>query len=512
MTTPQPKLFPTPLGKSYIYQLDLSLRHMKSIWLVGGVLGGLFIILLAATQFVTPDLAGNDGYYHIKLAQTMRLNGLRPPFPWLPLSVLNPDAFVDHHFLYHVLLIPFTYGDLRLGAKWASVILPALSFLSGWVLLRGQRVPYAALWAISFFAASEAFLYRMSMPRAQAASLLVLLLSLHVALTGRYRWLILLAFLYVWLYNAFPLILLLVGAYVAARWLLEGRLNVRPLLYTGIGLLLGLIINPYFPDNLLFIYQHLFPKLIDATAIRVGNEWYPYRTWTLVENSGPALAMFVLGTFALGLREKRMATATATLLFITVIFGLMLFKSRRFVEYYPAFALLFCALAWGPLVKDWTERSVWVSRLLPGGMSLLLAALIFGNVRGTQESLLKSKPYERYAEAATWLRENTPPGSLVFQTDWDDFTRLYFYNTHNVYLAGLDPTYMQLYDANLYDTWVDITKGRLDSPAKMIRDKFDAAYIFSDLNHKEFLRAAEDDPQIKEVYRDEYAVIFEIIN
>lgn len=41
---------------------------------------------------------------------------------------------------------------------------------------------------------------------------------------------------------------------------------------------------------------------------------------------------------------------------------------------------------------------------------------------------------------------------MVFQTNWDDFPRLFFYNSASVYTAGLDPTYLQLYDAELYDS------------------------------------------------------------
>jgi len=36
---------------------------------------------------------------------------------------------------------------------------------------------------------------------------------------------------------------------------------------------LGMVLNPYFPDNLIFSYSHMLPKLADATSVRVGNEW-----------------------------------------------------------------------------------------------------------------------------------------------------------------------------------------------------------------------------------------------
>jgi len=509
-------------------------RLDKAIWLTGLVLFGLYLALFAAIQFATPNMADNDGYYHIKLAQLIRQEGWRPAFPWLPQTVLNADDFVDHHFLYHILLIPFTYGDLREGAKWASVVFPALAFVAGWLLLRGQRIPFAALWSLGFFIVSEAFLYRMSMPRAQAVSLLVLLLVLHVTLTGQYRWLAPLAFLYVWFYNAFPLILMVVGVYVAARWLLERRLDLAPLAYAAAGLGLGLVVNPYFPDNLLFIYHHFLPKLTDATATSVGNEWYPYQTWTLVENSGLALLFFVTGAFALGLHERRIDTRTATAFVLSVLFGLMLFKSRRFVEYFPPFVLIFTALAWTPLIQAWLNGKTWQSnlnlpldraiaqvpllrpgqdwrwRILATGMLVVLLPALWLSVQAARQSMENAKPYQRYAEASAWLRDNTPAGSRVFQTDWDDFPRLFFYNTHNTYTIGLDPTYMQLYDADLYDLWVDITRGRVETPAQTIVETFGARYIITDLDHKGFLRQAKADPHLVEVYRDKYAAVFQV--
>lgn len=489
---------------------SLSMTNVRPILLTGASLFAAFVALLAVVQFATPNLAGSDGYYHIKLAQLMREQGLRPEFIWLPLTILNAEAFYDHHFLYHVLLMPFTLLGLPLGAKWASVIFPALTFTSGWMLLRGQRVPYAALWALGFVAVSSAFLYRMSMPRAQALSLLVLLVALHLALTQHYRWLALAGFLYVWLYNAFPLILVVIGVYSAMRLLIDRRLELAPLAYTGLGVAVGLVVNPYFPENLVFIYNHLAPKLIDATATKVGNEWYPYQTWTLVENSAGALLMFVAGVFALGLSERKMNSATATLLAVSLLMGVMLFKSRRFVEYFPAFALLFCATAWTPLFNQWLKEQRWSRWALPAVLLALLLPGIWWSVRSGQNALRDSKPAAQYAQASAWLRENTPAGSRVFQTDWDDFTRLFYHNTHNTYTVGLDPTYLQLFDPALFEQWVAITKGKTKNPATIIEEKFGAHYVITDLDHKNFLREAKNDPRLVETYRDKDAVIFAI--
>jgi len=85
------------------------------------------------------------------------------------------------------------------------------------------------------------------------------------------------------------------------------------------------------------------------------------------------------------------------------------------------------------------------------------------DVRTTRDS-------SRYRAAASWLVANTPVGTRVFATDWDDFPELFFWDTNNAYLNGLDPTYMYLEDGPLYLQWRSITRGRIEMPGASIRD------------------------------------------
>lgn len=143
-----------------------------------------FVAFMAAIQFATYSLPDNDGYYHIRMAALMREQGLTPEFPWLPLTILNPREYADHHLLYHVALMPFSLLDLRLGAKWSAVVLASFAFLAVWWLLRGQGVRHAHLWAVGLLATSDAFLFRMSVTRAQSLSLAMLALGMHWLLRG----------------------------------------------------------------------------------------------------------------------------------------------------------------------------------------------------------------------------------------------------------------------------------------------------------------------------------------
>ncbi len=495
-------------------QLRAGLRTIA----VGLALFGVCTAVFAYLQYSTPALVGNDGYYHAKMGLLVRQQGLTPTPPQLPLTILNEAEFYNHHLLYHLYLALFAQTDPALDGglaltqqvKAATVILAVLPFLAIWWLLRGQGVRGAALWTLALFALSSAFLYRLSMTRAQSASLLVLVLALHWLFQGKYRWLLPLGVLYVWLYDAFPLLLVISGIYFFALYLTERRLVWPVLLYPAAGILIGLVVNPYFPQNLTFIAHHLLPKLWDSSGVRVGNEWYPYDTWVLLENAGLALGLFILTLGLLNWRGKQMDARLLTLFLLATLFGLMLFRARRFVEYFPAFVLIFAAVGLSPLIGEWVGSRPYRRTWLGMGLALLLLPIFF-TVRAGHADVADSSPANRYAAATLWLKAYAAPGSMIFQTDWDDFTRLFFYDSDKVYTVGLDPTYLSLQDMDLYNEWVQMTQGEIVPISTAVYERFNhAAYIFSDLNHDAFLREAAADPGLQEIYRDEYAVIFAV--
>ena len=85
-------------------------RRGVRVWPLIEALGlfGLCCALFALVQFGTGALVDNDAYYHITMGRLIRERGLTPDFVWLPLTILNRDAFYDHHMLFHVYLALFT--------------------------------------------------------------------------------------------------------------------------------------------------------------------------------------------------------------------------------------------------------------------------------------------------------------------------------------------------------------------------------------------------------------------
>lgn len=494
---------------------EASFRAVERLVMAGLGLWLVFVFLLSTVQYAVPGLVDYDGYYHIKMGLLMREEGLKPSPPQLPLTILRQEEFYDHHLLYHLFLAffaavdPATDGGIVLThrAKLTAVLLPSFAFLAIWGLLRQQKIPHAALWSLGLFAVSSLFLLRMSAPRVQAASLLFLVLGLYWLFQRQYHWLLPLGFAMVWLFDGFPLLWVVTAVYVLAVALTEKQIAWQALVYVSAGMVLGLLINLYFPQNITFIVRHLLPK-ISAPAVVVGDEWYPYDTWTLVQHSG--LSLLLVGAALLGLnwREKRMNSTELTLFLVTAVAGLLLFKSRRFIEYFPPFSLLFAAVCLGPLVPKWPK---W-----PAFFALMVTLPLFVTVRAAQTAVIaESLPADQFAAASLWLKTYTAvhnqPQAFIFQTDWDDFPRLYFYDSDKNYTLGLDPTYMQLDDAALYGDWVQITEGQVFQPSYAIRERFHAQYVFTDLEHGPFLQQAAQDAGLQEIYRDAYAVIFVVL-
>lgn len=472
-----------------------------------------FLLLNSADGF-----AGTDDYYHARIADQIIVQGnLRLDFPWLPLTILNQDRFVDHHLLYHLYLSPWIHWGGVIGVKLAqSLVLGAIGVVF-WSLLRHLQVQKAMIWTFALLALSTPFLYRMLMIRTQAMAVLLLLVTIYVVVHKRYHWLVPLAFAFTWLYNGFIFLPIMVGLYAVSAWITDRHVTWQPVVYAVIGMLLGLIINPYFPHNIAFVIDHLGEKLNLGESIKVGSEWYPYTTGALLEHSLGAMVIFVLGIFAPSLRNTKRDRVETFLLVIALLTLYMLFRSRRFIEYFPIFSLLFGAVAVG-------RKGIRWDRLLPRFLIqqrsrlMMLVALFFpliflaaNTLSAVYDDLQNTKGFDYMAGASDWLTENTESGSLIFQTDWDDFPSLFFHNTYNTYLVGLDTTYLQLENAFYWNQWLAITRGLVERPSVVIQETFKSDYVVSDTHHEEFAKIADADPNMKLVYRDSNSLIWHII-
>ena len=473
------------------------------------VLIAVAFAMLGYIQFASPNLVGTDGYYHLKLAHLMSNASLSEwpiDFPWLSSTVLNVERFSDHHFLFHVILIPFINDSMLVGGKWAAVFCATLAFAAFIYALPPFGFSGRILAAIGFFAISPGFLYRMSMVRAQSLSLAMLLLLFVVITKQRHKTAAILSFIYVWMYNAFPMEFVLLACYLTACYLIERQILYKLAFAVASGCVLGLVINPFFPNNIVFLFHHLIDKLtLGDYAVKVGNEWYPYSAKNFITHAGVAIACSLAALGSYNVRNKMPSKEVLTLCFFSLILLVLLIKSRRFVELYPIFSLLL--LCWALYDNKFTVVSKSIT-----AFALLLASLLsYYSVSAAHSSVSKAKPYTQYKTAAKWLEHNTEAETLIFTADWDDFPRLFHFNHHNHYLVGLDPYFMYAEDPQKFKLWRHITRGKLISPpSKVILERFATPFVFIDQKHKSFRKQLDKDQNAKKVFSSADSFIYRL--
>lgn len=481
--------------------------------------GSLFLIIIISftffyvLQFSAPQLAGVDGYFHIKFSELMRKQGFISSLPWLQYTIYK-DYFRDHHFLFHLLYIPFTYGNLIYGAKLAAVIFSSSAAIAFYLLLRINNIRLSFVWTLFFLISSQSFIYRMSMPRVQSVSLLFMILGILFITRKKYIPLLVLSFFFVWLYDGFFIFMVIVLIFFITKWSIKKECDTRLLIYFFSGIVLATLINPYFPYNLKS-YVFNFTRIVhDSKDVKIGGEWSPYKTLFLLKDSAMVWFMFFSAILLNLVYCIKNNWKTIALFLVSILFLVLLCKSRRSIEYWPPFTLLFCAFFWNEALNCKDKGYIFFKRIyrIFAITIVLILFLTFSTINIVKliDQLGNDKPFDYYKGAAMWLKENTEPKSIIFNTDWDDFPQLFFYNTENYYIVGLDPNYMYRFKADLYLTWKNITRGNELRPFHLIKEKFNAYFIVSDNDNEDFIAIANEDEQCDEVYKDVYCTVFEI--
>jgi hypothetical protein len=498
-----------------------------------------------------------DGYYHIKWSSLLWENFKQfkwlPTFEWLPLTVLNPKDYADHHFLFHLLQIPFLwFFEPVTAAKVAAVFYATLAIFSIYWMLYYYGVKHQLIWLAAIMVCSNAFYYRMNMAKAPPLTIIITVLGVHLLFQRRYVWLLPLMFAFVWTYSLFPLLL-----FAAIIWTMawnERRFEWRPFAYTFAGMVLGNIINPYFPTNLYLFWEHLMEKFKIGSdfVVAVGGEWYPYNGMELLMNFPIALAAMLIGYILFVPRGGKLPEKAAFFLAFTTILLAAQFRSKRFAEYFPPFAILFAAFAWSAFTEpkavalpdDFrrdldpyldadkpSERDSWFDAArtaAPWIVGIALVVFWFYNLVGLHrfgfeeagmiDNIVSNEPGDKYRRAMRWATgldatgaDNIPAGERIFNCTWDDFPKLFFYNTKHSYVYGLDPNYLYTQNPELYKLLKDITEGKTDDPAPLIREKFGANYIFADAKENtDMIAKALESGWVEPIYEDDEARLFRI--
>jgi hypothetical protein len=560
MNENQPETPEKPREKKLTWREYLETEHaVRMIYLVFGLVAIFMVMTFLQTRTAAICCGDWDGYYHIKwsslLWENFKQGKWLPTFEWLPLTVLNPKDYADHHFLFHLLQIPFLWFlEPVKAAKVAAVVFSSLAIFSVYWMLFRYNVKHQLVWFAAIMTCANAFFYRMNMAKAPPLTIIITVLGIHLLFQRNYKWLLPLMFAFVWTYSLFPLLL-----FTAVIWTIiiawnERRFEWRPLAFTGAGMVLGNIINPYFPNNLYLFTEHFTEKFKIGSdfVVAVGGEWYPYSGMELLMNFPVALAAMLIGYILFVPRGSKLPEKAAFFLAFASILVAAQFRSKRFAEYFPPFAILFAAFAWTSftepkaieLPEDFqreidpyldapvrTEREGWIHaarQAAPWVVGIALAIFWLYNLIGLHkfgfdepgmiDNITSNEPADKYHRAMEWATaldetgaENIPKGALIFNCTWDDFPKLFFYDTKHTYVYGLDPNYLYTQNPELYKSLKDITEGKVDDPGPIIREKFGAKYIFADAaENTDMIAKALDSGWVETIYEDNEARLFHI--
>lgn len=503
----------------------------------------LFLFLIVFSYFLylnsTPSFPDPDSFYHAKLAQIISQEGIPQDFTWLPFTTLS-NIYIDHHLLYHLILVPLVLILPPLVAvKLAAAFFAALTILTFQWLLDKFKIKYSFIYTLILLFAHQ-FVFRINLAKVPSLSLIVLLLFIYFLFINKNKWpwqLFLLSFAYVWLYGGWPIAFGLISLYFLVdlvfitlknkkfNWQILKLSKYKIFLSSIFGFVAGLVINPYFPTNLKFYYQQTIQiGLVNyKDIVGVGGEWYGFNIFDLV---GYEVFTFILLTLALlifFIHLKKQSAKSWTLFLLSLIFFILTLKSQRNVEYFIPFSLLFSSFTISRILSSNRPRFslAKIKRLLPYPKiipTLLLALLVFylpivvaANFKGLRDNLRKNYTFDQFKDSSLWLMANTSPGDIVFHDDWDDWPVFFYHNSHNRYIVGLDPTFMYFKSHRQYWRWRHIATGQTTTDICLtVHDSFYSNYIFVKNDNPNLKKNLDKDPLCQLAYKDSYGWIYQI--
>ncbi len=510
----------------------LALLATRSLY--GFLVVFMFTALLYGATQTHPSFSDPDSFYHAGMAARMSEYGTVLDFPWLPFTTLA-DSFADHHYLYHLLLLPFVWAfGWLVGIKIAAAVLGALAVGLFYLAGRTLRVRGELMLAMSvLLATSMNFMFRMNLAKAASLSVALLMLAVIALARRNWWWLFAIGFLYIWSHGSWPLLGLVAFMFAGSELHNTRQLRepIKMLSAVVLGLSAGLIINPYFPQNLEFYwYQTIHAAVINyADIINVGMEWRGYQPALLIpQNGAPLIIIMICGAIALAAvlwKEQVICRKTVSkdfltaLGFIAAVLLVMAIRSKRHIEYFVPFGMLFAAVWFGYLNRQYDLRKLWRLSFGKSARPIFVAAAFIGilfPVLAIRDAYIiynrfhdpnHAFMWRQHQVAAEWMANHIPDGSVIYHGNWSDFPALFYYSPQFRYIAGLDPTFLYLKDPAMFVAWREASEGRAHDFSEVV-ESYESKYVYVVEGQENLEGAVTADGDFRLVYKDDEVKIY----
>lgn len=497
------------------------LKVQNLIYIVGAGLLGLLIV-----QWLTPMIWGADGYYHIRLAEMFRSGGFLKTLPQARFSYFA-DRFSNKDWLYHLLLVPFTgFGNVFVGAKWAAFVFGGV-FYSSLILIASYYVSSAGLILVGVapFLSSH-FIQTLSRPRPMVLGITLGLWVVHFLLLRKNKGVFWSSLVYSMMHITAPLVIgysVVVGFW---RWLFRENSrfvtwNLKGVMVAFLGVLLGFVLHPNFPNNFFYFYLNgiLVPFFAASWGVlELGAEFFPMTTLDYFSKY-PVIILGLLFMVLVVLVERpRVKQRTQIMFLLASVFVVMGMMSQRYISHgYP-----FMILSLGMFVSDWQQSKNFKKFLIKIDKALNLImitgmVLVLGMVFGSFKKIVVAARGTtimngHYESMGKWLEENVPNNELIFHANWSDSQYFIGINPKNDYFVTMDPVYMWHKNQELYKLYRAVSFGQLEDPYIVLRDTFKVNYGYVGKNYFSVLAdQVESDERFEVMKEDQFGLIFKLV-
>lgn len=441
-----------------------------------------------------------DYYYHVAFSRQMAEQGLPRTLPQVE-GIGWHIIFSDKEFLFHV-LTTFMYNLFgEAGVRAVPLFVSGLTTLA-LALTAIKRLTLRWFWLpFLVLACDPYFLRRMIMVRPQVLAVFFFVI-LIIGLLERKKFMIAMAAaLFTLSYHALQIPVLLAAAAVAGGY---GRTPKERdgLVYLGIGLVIGVLINPYFPGNIAIIPQ-IFEIVLDAqsaSGMNYGREIYAWRTSELMTYSPVLLFIAMLALLQIGRDSQNPSAADADRKWLLILTGgffaisLMTPRGREYMVpalFFLSVVVLRSPVPWEVRIKKW---------VVPSFLFFTSIALVqVAAVRRNYSALFREKPQHYFEKALTKIPADEK--ARVFNCNWSDSPFIFYYRPNLSFVDILDPSFLYLQSKPLHSLRADFNRLQTNDNLYVVNKVFQAKYVLCDSG--EVNEKLDQDPRFRRLYPEE---------
>jgi hypothetical protein len=280
-------------------------------------------------------------------------------------------------------------------------------------------------------------------------------------------------------YHSFYLPLSVLFIYYASEFRLASP-RLRILVWGSLGLVTGVILNPYFPWNLWMTIRHLSIALFDVGHVNLdfGGELMPWGADQFLIMNLPFLLTLVGAPFILLLTNEKfraeLRDSDFLWLWLTTLFYFALSAhTARAFEYSIPLGVIFFAFVARYFEHNPKYKAAFVSLLL----LTAIPRLTFAYDRFSHFPA-KSDQIDRLVAT---LRKLPAPaadkGAHIFNVNWDLAPYIYYSLPTLKFIDLLDPSFLYTLDPDLHAARASLRAGEFHDPWGMIRALTGSSYL-----------------------------------